>query len=121
PHVDYNSALGPLYYWVVAAGLFVKGHSAGGLVCSNLILLPPSAIWTWFVCIRRFSALYASLCALFVTFLLLAPRAIGISSDLTITPCAISYNRIGWVLSCTLFLQFGIPGRDASRSELLES
>src|SRR5438477_394123 len=37
PHVDYNSALGPLYYWVVAAGMAVKGHTADALVWSKLL------------------------------------------------------------------------------------
>ena len=108
PHVDFYSAMGPLYYLVWAAGLKFAHYRVEGIVYVTALLGVVLGLWSFAVVRNRLGALCATVCTVLLVCLWLAPFAIGDPSYLT--TYAMQYNRLGYVLFLLIFIELlGAP------------
>jgi hypothetical protein len=117
PHVDFYSALGPVYYFLWAAGFKMAHGRVEGIVYATAMAGVVLGIWAFAVARKRFGALCATFCTVFLICFWLAPFAIG--DPFYLTTYGMQYNRLGYVLFSIIFIElFGVA--DQNRGQELE-
>ena len=117
PHVDFSSPLGPLFILLTAFGMKVAPPSSSSITYGSVLLFIILTPWAWFIGRSRLSSVNAFLFALFMGFLLVAPRALG--DTIQNTSYAMLYNRQGFVLLSMLLVELFISPRASVRSKNL--
>jgi hypothetical protein len=115
PHSDFYNPIGPLYLLLTAFGMKVAPPSASSIAYGNVLLFIVLTPWAWFIARSRLSSANAFLFALFMGFLLVAPRALG--PGIRTTSYAMLYNRQGFVLLSMLLVELFIPLRTSVGSK----
>ena len=110
PHIDYYSPLGMLTGLTVAFGMKVGTPSASAIAYGNVLLLAILTPWAWLIARSRLSACNAFLFSLFISLLLIAPRALG--TPIGETTYAMLYNRQAFALLSMLLIEIFILPRD---------
>ncbi len=107
PYTDYHNPIGPLPYLLIAFGMKVAGPSIAaipyGLVLLACCLLP----WAWSIAAARFPPFLAFLYVLFIGFLIIAPRPLGL--EVRNTSYAMIENREADVLISLFFMVLFLP------------
>ena len=107
PYVDYHNPIGPLTYLLIAFGMKVAGPSTAaipyGIVLLACCLLP----WAWSIAAARFPPFLAFLYVLFIGFLLIAPRPLGLG--IRDTSYGMIENREADVLISLFFIVLFLP------------
>lgn len=119
PNRDFHTALGPLAYYIPAAGYWLTGSLGAALPVGTalVILLVAPAM----ACIldSRLRPLVAVPFAAFLCLILAAPINLGES------PTALSYgmfyNRLGWAILALLLILYLPPRREYRRQALLDA
>ncbi|MEZ2131386.1 MULTISPECIES: hypothetical protein [unclassified Sinorhizobium] len=114
PHNDYYTPIGPLVYWLSAAGMYVAGPSLKAVSLGILFFLGVAAPWAMTVFFRKLPGYFAFLLALFLVLLIVATRPLGYSPSTT--TYAMIYNRYGWVLISILMVQLFLRNQEESRT-----
>jgi hypothetical protein len=116
PHRDFHSALGPLAYYIPAAGYLVSGRLGAampvGMALVTVLLAPAIA----YVLQSRVRPVIAIPFGLFVILVLVVP--INLGESVTSLSFAKFYNNIGWAGLATLLVMYLRPvqtrsGQDA--------
>jgi hypothetical protein len=107
PHKDFYVYIGTLHYYMAALGMKLGHPGISSIVWGNLFIMAATGLSAMLILQRRTSASYALLFSLFISVLIVAPRALGESHDAT--GYAMLYNRYGEafvaLLAAILFLR----------------
>lgn len=111
PNIDFYYPLGPFSILFTAFGMKVASPSASSIAYGNVLLFLVLTPWAWFIARSRLSSANAFLFALFIGFLLVAPKPLGGDFQaIKMTSYAMLYNRQGFVLLSILLIElFIIP------------
>jgi hypothetical protein len=113
PHVDFYSAMGPVYYFLWAAGFKMAHNGVEGIVNATVLVGIVLGLWSFAIARNRLGALCATVCTVFLVCFWLAPFAIG--DPFYQTTYAMQYNRLGYVLFLIIFIElFGVSGQTSS-------
>jgi len=112
PHVDFYSAMGPLYYLVWAAAFQITHYRVEGIVYVTAVLGVVLGLWSFAVVRNRFGALCATVGTVLLVCMWLSPFVIG--DPFYLTTYAMQYNRLGYVLFLVIFIElFGAPDQNS--------
>jgi hypothetical protein len=119
PNRDFHAALGPLVYYLPAAGLFISGSLGGampvGTALCILALAPPLA----HILSTRLSPVIAIPAAAFLLLLVAVP--INVGESVTQLSYGMFYNRIGWAALAALLIMYLRPHATNRRQQFLDS
>lgn len=119
PHRDFYNPVGPLTYQLIAFGMSIAQPSTVSISLGVLVFLLVIAPWAWFVCSHRLTGFLAAIFTAYVSLLVIAARPLGYEPE--VTTYAMLYNRFGWALISTLFIQiFVAPRRSNGFAHVLE-
>jgi hypothetical protein len=113
PNRDFHTALGPLVYYIPAAGLLLSGHLGGALPVGIAIFLLLAAPIVAYVLTSRLTPVIALPFAAFLFLIVAVPMNLG--EGVTSLSFAMFYNRLGWVLLATLLVMALPPKQPAPR------
>ena len=114
PHVDFPCALGALYVWVIAAGMWLLGPTADVLPFCNAAVALVIGLTAWMVASRRLPAWPAAIFALTQALVAVAPHLLR-DTWLAVTYAGY-YNRQGYALVSILMLALFAPELGGNRS-----
>jgi hypothetical protein len=109
PHTDYYNPIGPLTYLLVAFGMKIAQPAAAAITYGNVLSLIVLAPWAWLIACNRLPSVMTFIFVVFIIILLIAPRALGFSEQLT--TYAMLYNRQAFSLYAMLLVELFIPKR----------
>ena len=119
PHADFYTPIGALYYLLLGAAARITGGSALAVVWAQLIALPITVFLAWVATRDRLPTPHRVGLILFAGAATISPRTLD--SESLISHLA-AYNRLGWVLTCIVFMAVAIePVRTDRRREALEA
>ncbi len=113
PGVDFYAQLGPAYYILHAAGLWLAGNNARGLGYGSTLATVLISFWSFIVLRPRMKSAPFFLACLFLTLLAAAPFPLG--WGLTQTAFSMKHNRYGYALTGLVLLESFLPQDDESR------
>lgn len=109
PGVDFYSQMGPAYYLLHAAGLWLAGGEARGLGYGSALAVVVLSCWEFFLLRSRMKALPLLVACLFLALLVAAPFPLGFS-PLRAAFC-MKHNRYCYMLTSLVMLEsFLLPG-----------
>ena len=117
-HLDYSSALGPLTFLLVAAGLAVSHGSVAAVSYANALFAAVAGLWSVWLVAGRSRNFDGLLGPCFVALLAAAPFALG--DPPSFTSHGMVYNRYGYVLLTLVLLECFQPAGESleTRSRL---
>ena len=115
PHIDFDSAWGPVWLLAVALGLTISRHSVNGIAYANAIVALILGSWSYMLGKRRLASSPRILFSLFLAALVAAPYPLGI--DFYTYSHAMVYNRYGYALLGIILLECVAPSRHGSKQE----
>lgn len=114
PHVDFPSPLGPVYYWVNGAALWIEPLSIRSIVWGSVLFTALALVFTVVLLARVLPLPALALVAALVATTGLSVR--DLDATLFVQPASYlaPYNRWGWALMVPVALRLAlpIPGRD---------
>ncbi|HEY2470974.1 MAG TPA: hypothetical protein VGI45_24480 [Terracidiphilus sp.] len=96
PHRDFYSPLGPLEFWMIAAGMLFAHGGTQGIAISIAAFGFLTGTWGWFLARRRMLPLFALLITGWLVLTAASPTPLGF--DPRFLSCAMIYNRQGYAL-----------------------
>lgn len=119
PSRDFHTPLGPLAYYIPAAGLALSGSPGGAMplamALTTLVLALPLA----YILHSRLRLVIALPFGAFLLFILIVP--INLGESITALSFAKYYNRIGWACLATLLIMYLRPERPHAHHILLDT
>ena len=113
PHADYHSAIGALYPWIHAAGLWLLGPTASVLPFCSAAVAVVLGLLAWSVAARRLPAWLAAGFAATQFVVAITPHLLR--HDWYAATYDGYYNRQAYALVDTLLLLLFLPRREADR------
>jgi hypothetical protein len=115
PGVDFYSQMGPVYYLLHAAGLWLAGNDARGLGYGSTLATALIGFWAFFLLRRRMRPAPFFVACLFLALLAAAPFPLGISP--LQAAFAMKHNRYGYALTSLVMLESFLPQVSSSRKQ----
>jgi hypothetical protein len=115
PAVDFYAQMGPVYYLLHAAGLWLAGYNARGLGYGSTIAVALICGWAFVVLRPRMKAAPFFVACLFLALLAAAPAPIGFTPFQT--AFAMKHNRYGFALTGLVLLESFLPQDAGSRRQ----
>src|ERR1035438_2893101 len=115
PGVDFYAQMGPLYYLLHAAGLWLAGNDARGLGYGSTLATTLISFWAFFVLRPRMKPTPFFIACLFLALLAAAPFPLGFAPWQT--AFAMKHNRYGYALTALVMLESFLPQDDRSRRQ----
>ncbi|MEM9267436.1 MAG: hypothetical protein AAGA78_00670 [Pseudomonadota bacterium] len=111
PHVDFPSPLGPVYYWVKAAALWIEPLTIRSIVWASVLFTALALIFTLVLLARVLPWPALALVATLVVTTGLSVR--DLDAILFVQPASYlaPYNRWGWALMVPVALRLALPAR----------
>jgi hypothetical protein len=103
PHVDFETALGPVAYLTWAAGLRLAGGSIDGIGYGDALISLLAGVWAYCVLVRRVGGVLAVAGGTMTTLLAVAPSVPGESFRLA--TLSMNYNRWGFAFLAVLIAE----------------
>src|SRR5580704_3948763 len=113
PGVDFYAQLGPVYYLLHAAGLWLAGKNARGLGYGSSIATALISFWAFSVLRPRMKAAPFFIACLFLALLAAAPFPLGLG--FTQAAFSMKHNRYGYALTALVLLESFLPEKPDSR------
>jgi hypothetical protein len=118
PNRDFHTALGPLVYYVPAAGLLLSGQQGGAMpVGMALIILALAPAIAHILGTRLMPAIALAVGA-FLLLILAVP--INVGEGVTALSFGMFYNRIGWTALAVLLLMYLRPHASSPRQHAFD-
>jgi hypothetical protein len=114
PNRDFHTALGPLVYYIPAAGLLLSGHLGAAMPVGTALFLLAVAPVMAHVLTSRLTPVIALPFAAFLLLILAVPMNLG--EGVTALSFGMFYNRFGWALLATL-LVMALPPHGSDRRQ----
>jgi hypothetical protein len=112
PGVDFYAQLGPAYYLLHAAGLWLAGKNARGLGYGSALATALISFWVFFALRPRMKAAPFFVACLFLALLAAAPFPLGLG--FTQAAFSMKHNRYGYALTGLVLLESFLPQNDGS-------
>lgn len=114
PNRDFHTALGPLSFYIPAAGYWLAGTFGGAMPTAMAVTILLFAPVLAYVVGTRLHPLIAAAFGTFVVLILAVPSNLG--ESIASLSFAMFYNRIGWAALATLLIMYlpprgGLPRR----------
>jgi hypothetical protein len=119
PNRDFHAALGPLAYYVPAAGLLLTGSLGGAMPVGTALMLLAVAPALAHVLATRLRPVLAIPVAAFLLLILAVP--INVGEGVAALSFGMFYNRIGWAALATLLLMYLRPYQAGPRQQGLDA
>lgn len=113
PAVDFYAQMGPAYYLLHAAGLWLAGNNARGLGYGSTLATALISFWAFFLLRSRMKPAPFFVACLFLALLAAAPFPLGYSS--TQAAFSMKHNRYGYALTGLVLLESFLPQDADSR------
>ncbi|MGD0404899.1 MAG: hypothetical protein ABSB66_17080 [Candidatus Acidiferrales bacterium] len=113
PGVDFYAQMGPVYYLLHAAGLWLAGNNARGLGYGSALATALISLWAFFVLRPRMKSAPFFVACLFLALLAAAPFPLGFG--FTQATFSMKHNRYGYALTGLVLLESFLPEGAASR------
>jgi hypothetical protein len=113
PAVDFYAQMGPVYYLLHAAGLWLAGNNARGLGYGSTIATALICGWAFVVLRPRMKAAPFFVACLFLALLAAAPAPLGFTP--LQTAFSMKHNRYGFALTSLVLLESFLPQDAGSR------
>jgi hypothetical protein len=107
PGIDFYSQMGPAYYLLHAAGLWLAGGDARGLGYGSALAVVVLSCWEFFLLRSRMKALPLLVTCLFLALLVAAPFPLGFSP--LRTAFCMKHNRYCYMLTSLVMLESFLP------------
>jgi hypothetical protein len=115
PGVDFYSQMGPAYYLLHAAGLWLSGGDARGLGYGSAIAVSLISLWAFFLLRPRMRPAPFFVACLFVALLAAAPFPLGYNF---LEACfSMKHNRYGYALTALVMLESFLPENGSTRKQ----
>jgi hypothetical protein len=115
PNRDFHTALGPLVYYIPAAGLLLSGHLGAAMPVGTALFLLALAPVMAHILTSRLRPVIALPFAAFLILIAAVPMNLG--ESVTALSFGMFYNRLGWTLLATLLVMI-LPPRNGGRRQL---
>src|ERR1700683_685661 len=112
PGVDFYAQLGPAYYLLHAAGLWLAGKNARGLGYGSALATALISFWVFFALRPRMKAAPFFVACLFLALLAAAPFPLGLG--FTQAAFSMKHNRYGYALTGLVLLESSLPQNGGS-------
>jgi hypothetical protein len=119
PNRDFHTALGPLVYYVPAAGLLLSGSLAGAMPAAMALFTAALAPAIAYVLASRLRPLFALPLGVFLVLVLAVPTNLG--EAVTSLSFAMFYNRVGWAALAALLVLYLPPRAAHPRRHVLDA
>jgi hypothetical protein len=119
PNRDFHTALGPLVYYIPAAGLLLSGQSGGALPLGTALFAVAVAPAMAHILTSRLRPAIALPFAAFLLLVLAVPMNLG--EGVTALTFGMFYNRLGWALLATLLVMVLPPHKGGTRQFWLDT
>jgi hypothetical protein len=119
PNRDFHSALGPLTYYVPAAGYWLSGSLGGALPVGMSLLVLALAPAAAHILTSRLQPEIALPLALFLFLVAAVPTNLG--ENIEVLSFAMFYNRIGWVALGFLLIMYLPASRPGTAQSVLDT
>ena len=113
PQVDFYAQMGPVYYLLHAAGLWLAGNNARGLGYGSALATTLISFWAFFVLRPRMKSAPFFVACLFLALLAAAPFPLGYG--FTQAAFSMKHNRYGYALTSLVLLESFLPEKGDSR------
>ena len=113
PGVDFYGQMGPVYYLIHAAGLWLAGNDARGLGYGSTLTTALISLWAFFVLRPRMRPAPFFIACLFMALLVAAPFPLGFAPWQA--AFAMKHNRYGYALTGLVLLESFLPQDVGSR------
>ncbi len=115
PGVDFYAQMGPAYYLLHAAGLWLAGYNARGLGYGSTLATACISFWAFFVLRPRMKPAPFFVACLFLALLAAAPFPLGIPPQQA--AFAMKHNRYGYALTSLVLLESFLPAEGDNRRQ----
>ncbi|MGB7759424.1 MAG: hypothetical protein WBL61_06315 [Bryobacteraceae bacterium] len=115
PGVDFYSQMGPVYYLLHAAGLWLAGNDARGLGYGSTLATALIGFWAFFLLRSRMRPAPLFVACLFLALLAAAPFPLGFPPPQA--AFAMKHNRYGYALTALVLLESFLPQDAESRGQ----
>jgi hypothetical protein len=119
PNRDFHAALGPLVYYVPAAGLLLSGHMGGAMTVGTALVLLAIAPAVAHILATRMRPAVALPVAAFLLLILAVP--INVGEGIAALSFGMFYNRIGWAALAALLVMYLRPYHAHRRQTALDT
>lgn len=103
PHIDFYSALGPVWFLPASWGLHIFNNNVDGVAWGTALVGAIVGIWSFLVCRKEMRGLLPAFVATAVALLAVAPFPIGVENNFI--GYGMQYNRYGYALLAIVTLQ----------------
>jgi len=107
PGVDFYAQMGPAYYLLHAAGLWLAGNNARGLGYGSTLATAMISLWAFFVLRPRMKSSPFFVACLFLALLAAAPFPLGFG--FMHAAFSMKHNRYGYALTGLVMLESFLP------------
>ncbi|RFB85536.1 hypothetical protein B5K11_29790 [Rhizobium leguminosarum bv. trifolii] len=119
PNRDFHTALGPLVFYIPAAGYFLSGSFGAAIPLGMAIVLVAFIPAMIRILVSRLGASLAAALGIFLVLILAAP--INLGSSIWYPSFAMFYNRIGWVALGLLLVMYLAPHLPSRRNDIADA
>ncbi|OWV65427.1 hypothetical protein ATY76_19490 [Rhizobium sp. R339] len=119
PNHDFHTALGPLVFYIPAAGYFLSGNFGAAIPLGMAIVLVAFTPVMVRILGSRLSPPLAAALGIFLVLILAAP--INLGSSIWYPSFAMFYNRIGWVALGLLLVMYLAPQSPNRRNDIADA
>jgi hypothetical protein len=113
PGVDFYAQMGPAYYLLHAAGLWLAGNNARGLGYGSTLATALISLWAFFVLRPRMKSSPFFVACLFLALLAAAPFPLGFG--FIHAAFSMKHNRYGYALTGLVMLESFLPEDSGNR------
>ncbi|MFY9852793.1 MAG: hypothetical protein WAK26_02820, partial [Terracidiphilus sp.] len=115
PGVDFYSQMGPAYFLLHAAGLWLARGDAQGLGYGSALATTLISFWAFFLLRSRMKLAPLFVACLFIALLVAAPFPLGYHF---FQACfSMKHNRYGYALTALVMLESFLPHEDSTRKQ----
>jgi hypothetical protein len=119
PNRDFHAALGPLVYYLPAAGLWLTGQLGGAMPVGTALVVVALTPVLAHILATRLSPVIAIPAGAFLLLLLAVPLNVG--EGVTALSFGMFYNRIGWAALAALLLMYLRPHAAHARQHVFDA
>lgn len=119
PNRDFHTALGPLVFYLPAAGYWLSGTLGGAMPTGMALIVLAFALPMVHIVRSRLKPMVAIPFGLFLLLIIAVPMNLG--ESIASLSFAMFYNRIGWAVLCALLIMYLRPMRVRSYQDLLDT
>ncbi|ANL50307.1 hypothetical protein AMC87_PD00180 (plasmid) [Rhizobium phaseoli] len=119
PNRDFHTALGPLVFYIPAAGYFLSGNFGAAIPLGMAIVLVAFIPAMIRVLVSRLGPPLAAALGIFLILILAAP--INLGSSIWYPSFAMFYNRIGWVALGLLLVMYLAPQSQSRHNDIADA